>query len=59
MKTLNIKRDSKLGTCTDCGKTTTTIVTVKDVPKHISITGYLSIPFCDACLAASPFVRNA
>jgi len=58
MRTITIKKNGNLGACSECGDTTTKVVAVSGVPRAISMNGYVNIPFCDACFAASSWGKK-
>lgn len=46
-----VKLNGRLGHCM-CGNQTTTILKVHGVPRHISPSGMMDMPYCDNCLPA-------
>jgi hypothetical protein len=56
--TIEVRAEGALGKCRDCGKQAETIVTVTGVPRNISMTGNLNVPYCNEHLGKSPFGKR-
>jgi hypothetical protein len=42
-----VKRSGKLGSCSICSSQTTTVLNYTGVPRQISPSGQLAVPYCD------------